>query len=294
LVTQVNYTVFQKIRNTALINGQEQNCKALVQIKPQGIRILALDENLKDVLALDDIQFTKNLEISEQISQFQHFISDSALSELKITNIWFSYSSAFFTLLPEILFDEEKAEIALQQICDLPDSFQIQDEKLSINARLIYGLPKEWTDWTNLVFDTQEVSWICNETSFIESGILISKVAETKICLALIENNYLFFGVFLDGKLLFFNRFEYKTENDLLYFCLLGMHETAMEPESTRLIVCGSLLPGSIGMEKLSRYFGEIEFAKPITKIQIESDFDVLRHHNYFDLTSQIIHIQGL
>jgi hypothetical protein len=292
LVEQINFTVFQKIRANTLANGKEQNCKAIVQIKPQGIRILVLNENLIEVLAFDDLQFTKSLSVSEQISQFQHFISESALTELKISKIWFSYSSSYFTLLPASLFSKEKAKMALDQVCDLPSFFLIQNEKLSIEAQIIYGLHNDWLDWTNLIFDTQEICWICNETNFIESGIAISEKDKTKICLAMVENDFLFFGVFSDGKLLFFNRFAYKTENDLLYFCLLGMQETGMEPETTRLLICGSLLPGSMGMEKLSRYFGEIEFAKPLLDIQLDNQFEVLKHHNYFDLSSQIKHLQ--
>ena len=294
MVAQLNYTVFQKLRTHGLGSEQAPNNQAIVQIKPQGVRILALDENLNRVLALDDIQFTKTLATSEQISQFQHFIAESLLSELQISKIWFCYSSPFFTLLPEDLFHKEKMELALHQVCDLPPSFIVQNEPLHIEAQIVYGLPKAWKDWTNLVFDTQEVCWVCNEAGFIESGLHLSMHSESKICMAVIENDYLFFGVFSENKPVFFNRFSYKTENDLLYFCLLGMQETGLEPQSTRFIVCGSLLPGSIGMEKLSRYFGEIEFARSVSDIHSESQFDLLRHHNYFDLISQVSHIQSL
>jgi len=290
----ISYSVFQKVRHPFISSRNEEKCEAIVQIKSQGIRILILSKFHFEILALDDIQFTKELDFSSQISQFQHYIAESSLSELKIDKIWFCYSPQYFCLLPEALFDEKKAELALLQICEIPFFYSIKFSDVKNGAKIVYALPKVWEEWTVQLFGSSEVAWICNHAGFLEDGLQISSGSEKPIHIGQIENDQIFCGVFLDDKLLFFNRFSYKSENDLLYFCLLVMEENQMVPETDRFIITGSLLPGSMGMEKLSRYLGAMEFARPIHSIPFEKEFEVLKHHNYFDLMSQAAYIQGL
>ena len=291
---KINYSVFQKVRHHEISVIKKENCKAIVQIKSHGIRILVLNETLAEVLSFDDIQFTKDLNFSEQISQFQFFMPESGLSELKIEKIWFCYSAEFFCLIPEPLFSEEKAENALLQICDVIYPYSLKSEKLKNDAHLVFALPKAWEDWTTQLFSSSEITWICNQSGLIEDGIKLSILMTGSICMAQIENDHLFIGAFSNGKLLFFNRFKYKSENDLLYFCLLVMEETGLSPESSKFFLAGSLLPGSIGMEKLSRYFGALEFIRPLHAVEIEIEFEMIRHHNYFDLISQVAYIRSL
>ena len=290
----VHYSAFQRLRHSSFEITKGEPCKAIVQIKSQGIRVIIFADETREILAFDDIQFTKAIHTTEQIAQFQYFMSESGLSQLNIDKIWFCYAAPHFCLLPEVLFDEEKAYLALNQVCEVDYPHLIKSQKISNGARIIYALPKEWEDWTTQLFVHSEITWNCNQTGLLESGFATSKDSGDGICLAQIENDHLLVSVFTSNKLLFFNRFDYHSENDLLYFCLLTMSENGLEPYSTRFILSGSILPGSMGMEKLNRYFGAIEFSKTVHTLHIEPRFEALRHHNYFDLISQMAYIQQL
>ena len=287
----INYSVFQRLRHSTIASRSKEKCKAIILVKQQEISILVLGENGKEIVAFDEIQFTKDIDIENQIAQFQYFMTESCLSELTIDSICICYSSQHFCILPDQLFDASKIEAALLQGSTIPYDFICNYDSLGFDAKIIYALPKAWKDWTEQVFESSEIVWKCNHTGFIEAARMLPVEQDDAFCITEIENDQLFVGVIKNHNLLFFNRFAYQSENDLLYFCLLAMQQNQMETNSGRLILCGNILSGSGGMEKLERYFGSIEFVKKSHILELETTFEILNHPKYFSLISQISHV---
>lgn len=250
-----NYTVSNRFKSES---GTEAG-SCFLQVKQNAIRILILDGQGDNILAFDEIQFTRNLAIEDQVAQFQHFLPQSCLSQLKVEKVMLVFEPIHFALVPNPVWNPEKALHYLLQTSDPEYDFQLLVHPGLFDAHLVFALPKAWADWANQLFASSEMEWQCNLATCLETCEHLSHET-SDFQWIWIENQYAFFISFRNGQLQFCNRFTFKTENDLLYFSLLAAQSAGLEPENARVIIAGSLLSSSLGFEKLNRYFGQLEF----------------------------------
>jgi hypothetical protein len=279
----IQYSVFQKIRCQNWASRKTEPSNALVQVLPQGVRILlSLAEN-DAIVAFDEIQFTTELSVEEQINQFRHFIPQSILAEAAVNAVTIATEARFFCLLPVHLFSEQVAEASLADLSDIPFPFTAMHEILANDMVIVFAVPNAWLDWTNQVFSQSELKWTCSLTGLLDYS-LGRKPNDSKEVYAQIDPKSFLAVCVENGRLLFANHFQFKTENDLLYFLLLVMDEMGLAPETNKVWLSGSILAGSSGFEKLNRYFGDLNFVKSTNFVQELAEEDFLHHHLNFDL----------
>ncbi|HVV54126.1 MAG TPA: DUF3822 family protein, partial [Mucilaginibacter sp.] len=64
---------------------------------------------------------------------------------------------------------------------------------------------------------------------------------------------------FRDGKLRFFNRFEFETADELAYYAAFVTGELKQQPQDITVVVSGDVLTGDENMKRLSEFFGKVE-----------------------------------
>lgn len=248
-----------------------------------GLRLLyRLPEN-GSLCALDEIRFTRNLSPSEKLAQFRHFIPDSLLSETQFERIILALDPRSFTLIPESLFSPDAAAGLLQLVGDVSTQDEILYEKVREDMVLVFSVSKEWTGWASGIFQPAEVQWTC-----VFSGMLRQMAAYTEKdqLLAHIGPGRLYSLAVKEGKFCFFNRYDFRTEQDLLYYFLLSMEQSRLNPEQDEVLLCGSIMSGSAGYEKLIRYAGNVKFAVSPEPDSLLPPAAGIRHPVYFDLLS--------
>ncbi len=280
-----HYTKIQEYRT----DNQVDTALAYIQIKSHTIRILIWESSQNNLLAFDEIQFTRPLNTEEQIAQFQHFLPESGLSGFPVRQVRLIYEPGHFVLVPAPLWDEKNALDYLLQTGEPAFDFRILEQTFGEGHHLVYALPLAWKNWADQLFESSEIQWLCSLIPFIYKGMEMCP-PDKSMMLACIENEYMFGLAFRGGSLQFLNRFEFKTENDLLYFTLLTAETAGANPAEDRLLLCGNLLPSSLGFEKLNRYFGNTEFISDKTPASDVQGAGFLRHSVYFDLMMHLSH----
>lgn len=255
---------------------------ACIQIKTHNIRVMITDDRQQRLLAFDEIQFTRNLSQEEQILQIQHFLPESGLSKFPVKQVQLIYEPRHFVLVPEPIWDEKNAHEYLLQTGDPDYDFRIMEQPFGEGHHLVFALPLVWQNWASQLFESSEMQWCTSLLPLINRGMESCKTGNS-LLMASVENAYVFILAFRDGSLQFLNRFDFRTENDLLYFCLLAAETAGIQPEKDRFLLCGSLLPSSLGFEKLNRYFGATEFLSEKGILKEETGTAFLQHSVYFD-----------
>jgi hypothetical protein len=280
------YTISQFYRGEFSVDS----ALACIQIKTQSIRILILESSTKKVAAFDEIQFTRTLALEDQILQFQHFLPKSGLSSFPVERVQMVFEPAFFTLIPSPIWDPNFALDYLLQTGDPDFDFQIVVQSFGDGHHLVYALPLHWINWAKQLFESSEMQWRVSLIALANLGM--EKWPHEASCLfACVENHYVFLMAFKNGALQYLNRFEFKTENDLLYFALLAAQTCGISTEKDKFFICGSLMPSSLGFEKLNRYFGSLEFVSEKSQGLSDPAVAFLQQSVYFDLMSQIPHL---
>ncbi len=283
--TPIQYSVTQKIRSGNWESRKDDPTSALIQILPEGVRILLSDANQPMELALDEIQFTSSLTENQKVEQFSRFLPSGVLAESAVTSVTISVEPRFYSLLPVELYSDEAAENCLRLLSDIEFEFTVYHEKTGNDTVLFYAVPNEWKNWASQLFSASEVHWTCGISGLIHEALSMTPSGEKAVYAHVDTRSFLGIGV-EDGKLIFANYYPFKAENDLLYFLLLIMDETGLLPESAPVYLSGSILSGSSGFEKINRYFGNLRFVKnPVLPNEFPTQ-DTLQHPYYYDLTT--------
>ncbi len=96
----------------------------------------------------------------------------------------------------------------------------------------------------------------------------------------------LYLTVFDRQNLLYFNAFQFKQANDVLYYTLLAYEQFRLSPLETPLIVTGHLLEDTDTYRLLQRYCRLLRFAALRSSFQLPVSAGHLPAHYFFDLYS--------
>ena len=283
-ILQLQYHIVQKQRSADWENHKSAGGEVFLQMLEDGLRLLYRLPASGSLCGLDEIRFTRNLNTAEKLAQFRHFIPESLLSETEFTGITLAVDPGAFTLVPESLFDEASASDLLKLVAEVSDSEGIFHEKTGAGSVLVFSVAKEWLDWASGIFQPAELKWTCHFSGMMRH--FLTESSEKELVLAHIGPSRLHCFGRKDGQFCFFNRYHFKSEQDLLYFFLLALEQTGLDPENALVQLCGSIMTGSAGFEKLNRYAGNLQFAIPGETDSLLPPAAGIRHPVYFDLLS--------
>lgn len=244
--------------------------------------------NLK-VLAIDSIQWTKKLTEEEQVAQLELFLAtNSWVGMAHFAIVYLGHSSEVFTAVPDSVLatGSEAATLAMIAPLDEVRTSVHANRHIQRGFHMVFALPKVWEQWAQQRFAGTTCQWLSEVSGFLEAGFAVSKTQNERFLLALVDLDSVLFVGIDDSKLLYVNRFGYKSENDLLYFFLLALDCCALEPADGKVVLAGSVLVGSAGYEKLARYLDRMESVKLPSQIRIPEKLSMLAHHSWFDLLS--------
>jgi hypothetical protein len=162
-----------------------------------------------------------------------------------------------FTLVPASLFKPEKvADFA--RFLDVKPDEKVFSQRLDADNQVIFKTDK-------LLIDLLADKFGINSIVFSPKGWIkltaASNPSDHQLYLN-VDGERVEFLNFKDGKLRFYNSFEFKTADELAYFAMLVTNELELSPQDITIV-----LSGRIGVEdgngsSLTRFFGGVELNK--------------------------------
>ena len=283
------YHMVQRQRSADWDRHKTAGGEVLLQMMEDGLRLLYRLPDKGALCALDEIRFTRNLNQSGKLQQFRQFIPESFLSEAEFSLVRIAADPTAFTLIPSPLFSEETARDLLQLVADVPETDVIFHEKKGDDVHLVFSVPGEWVEWAAGFFTQAAPDWTCLFSGMLQT---MSQAGDSAGMLLHVESGRIHCMAKNNEGLSFFNRYRYRTEHDLLYFFLLAMEQSGLEPGSDLVQLCGSIMSGSAGFEKLQRYAGNLRFALPPETESLLPPAAGIRHPLYFDLLTLFPSVQ--
>jgi hypothetical protein len=160
-----------------------------------------------------------------------------------------------FTLVPRPLFKKDKvADYA--RLLDVKPAEKVLAQVLDAQNVIIYKVDEK------IISAVQKFD-LAN-TVYIGKGWITAMAQKSPANNALYlytENEKVEFLAFKDGRIRFYNRFEFKSEDDLVYFTAFVTNELNMPPRSTHLKLSGDIKPGDQYNSRLAEFFSEISFS---------------------------------
>ncbi|MEI6348993.1 MAG: DUF3822 family protein [Bacteroidota bacterium] len=167
-----------------------------------------------------------------------------------------------FIHIPNELFDEQNLHTYLQDQVDI-DKFA--------EGQLFYNTQKNITGVfiinKKLVQEVKEVFKDAEITSYSNALLKFSDSIKHvgKSCTVLLSINNFYFDMVVKkrGQLYFFNRFQFTTKEDFIYFIIMTLQKLEIISSDVEIAIIGKIESQSSLNELIRRYFEDVRFAIP-------------------------------
>lgn len=215
---------------------------------------------------------------------FRLFLKENKYINAAVKQIRYLVTSHKNTLVPASLYDEQKKESFLQFNHELSTGENIHASYIkNIDAYNVFAVSKAIE---NLCVNHKQDIKIAHFTDSLIAKTLINSKRKMRVpvislyCLP----QRLFAIVHSEGELLLYNSFEYKTDNDFIYFIMYLIEMLKLKPDETEIVFSGFIEKNASVMQRLKKFLKHIKYDSPDEKFQYSYTFNVLPQHKFSNL----------
>jgi len=228
--------------------------------KHRCLLLLSKDYNFKDLFS-----FINN----------DNFITKTFLSK-SITIVNFPN-----TLVPKELYNEEDKE-KLFELNHIPNDIILADN-LKNEIVNIYSIPMHIYQTINNLIPEAKLN--AQSSVLINNFLNYNQMKETMFLY--LKESFVNIIITKNEKLLFQNKFEYKTKEDLLFYVLFCIQQNNMSNEEIKTIVFGNIKKEEFNI--LYDYIRNIEYGNKLKDVSCGNEFNSIQDHCYNILFRQYL-----
>lgn len=229
---------------------------SVLSLSKTGFSIIIASGNKQDIRLSAHAHWPSEKSYSKLIARFEQCLDQIPVQVDLCQGIRCLVNFQKFSLVPEHLYQKGEGQTLLSYTAKLQKGDHIYtDHWVGSESILIHALPVEIIDWIKKRFPQALVH---HQSTAIEalhqlfpkgdfSGILYVDKTEADFFLA------------NKAKLQWYNKFEYQTEEDLLYFILYCLEQNRFLPTELQLKIGGHSLKGDKLRQLLDRYISDVK-----------------------------------
>ena len=267
-----------------LNKDRTENYKLSIRLSPDGFSFCTLDEHKNKYLSLESYSIKPPRSNEEYIGLLNDIIESANFLKQRFKSVHLLYENNHFTLIPDSLFNPEKKELYLHFNHEIDPSDKIAYNKLiNLDAFNIYTMPASVNQWIKQTFPDAIVT---HSISVLVEGILLNfknanlektvfiQVRPTSFDVLYVKNN----------KVVFLNSFNYRTNEDFVYFLMYVLEQLQLNPEYITLQLIGGISEQSALYILISKYVKYCRFIDRNDSFLYSRVFDQLPSHTFYNL----------
>jgi hypothetical protein len=226
------------------------------------ITIAILDSVRNKYILLKEYLFDSKWSLQNQLEVFKSDILKDDILNNRFKTVSFMYETKSSVIVPETLFDKNKLDLFFDFNQDIEPCDRLLWDKLNnAGAILIYSMPAQLMTAMESVFPN--IKYFHHGTSMIENTLIQNKNRNSPPKLY-ININHSFFDIIIleSSQLKLFNSFDYKSEDDFIYYVLLIFEQFKLNPEETEITLSGIIKKNDVYFQKIKKYIKNIRFEK--------------------------------
>ncbi len=232
----------------------------------------------------ESFECSERLEADDYMRSIESIVRDNPYLTSGFERVTLIYVSPQSVFIPSELYKEEEKASYLSFNHIIKNGYKPCSEKLyNLDAYVVYPLP----DFIKHTFDKLFPDYRLRHfsTALIESVLYDVRYAGYKADMVIhVQKNH-FEILLLDGtNLLFFNSFNYKTWDDILYYLFFVMEQAEISAENIDLLMVGRTSMDTDLYKNLKPYFRSVDFGKRSDLFKYDDTFDEIPHHYFYNL----------
>ena len=250
----------------------------------KGFSFCIIDTSLQKYIALKHYKFEKISSYASSLNKLNEIFNNDELLYNKFKSVKLIFASQRETLVPLPLFSNEdiKKYFYFNQSEEKNEEVLYNKIKNS-DAVNIFSIPTKFINFFNNKFDN--ITYYHQSTPFIENALIENK--NQKFDYKVYVYNYEFFFdviVISPQKLLFYNTFKYKNENDFAYYLMNVFEQLKLNPSQTPVYLMGDITKQSDCYNIIKKFITNIYFKKLSNSFDYSYVFNQIPEHYFFNM----------
>lgn len=283
-----SYILNKKIKDdTFSVDHISEYCLSL-QVSNQLFRVCITDSARNRCLFLEDYQFENVINSDHLLAVLKEIYDEHHLLQ---AGYWKSVKLAFktpnFSVIPNVLFDQEFAKDYLSLNCTLNSSTHedvLYYKQQSTDVVNIFSVDKKIIAFFEAIYLGKKMKIVHHTSSLIEGVMVQNQNKDQKEMCIFIEKEQMTLVIKTNRSLEFCNTFFYSTPEDFVYYVMFVASQLKFDPESNQVVIWGDLSTDSPLIKKLKLYMCHIKLGNKPASLYFGYNFDEVLDHNFFDL----------
>jgi len=242
--------------NNIQINSEN---RLSVQVTLTGLSFLVTNIDSRDKLFFSEKKLDSNLSPEETLLELQKVISNNQNLQGTFKEVSLVYSTNLYTLVPESLFDENKASEYLKFNAKILANDFVAHEVIENYDIVVVYVP--FININNYFFEQYGSFHYFHSTSVLLKSFLNTEKhsQEPKIYLHL-QDDFFDCIIIKNGALQLCNTYSYKTPEDFIYYVLFAIEQLKLNPDTVQTLLCGAIKEEDDYYQIAYKYIRNISF----------------------------------
>ena len=221
-------------------NNNLTNKELSIQLSLNGLSFCVLNRKDQAIIALEDIPFEKKMNPLELLDKLKHIVNTTEALQDTFDKVLVIHDNELASLVPKALFKEELKADYLKFNTKIVKSDFIAHDSIKMNDSVCVYVP--YVNINNYLYDLfGAFTYKHVSTVLIESILKLEKNQDKVNFYVHVHPTHFEIVVVDKAKLVFYNRFDYKTKEDFVYYILFTAEQLALNPETLNLILLGRI-----------------------------------------------------
>ncbi|UII76311.1 DUF3822 family protein [Flagellimonas sp. HMM57] len=212
--------------------------KLSIQVGLNGLSFCVLDTISNTVLAFEKIDFKTASTPYLLLKELKSVLNQQTKLDKDFAEVVVIHKNALFSLVPKTLFNKEELPNYLKFNAKIMANDQIVFDEIVNHDIVNVYIP--FTNVNNYIFE------LFGEFEFKHSGTVLitmllnqTRTSTEPTCYVQVSKKEMEIAVIADKKILFYNHFEYKTNEDFIYYLLFSLEQLQLNLEKVQLKLFG-------------------------------------------------------
>ena len=216
------------------------NIKLSIHISLNGLSFCIIDLISKEIDFLRTYSLSKNSTPKELLKTLKKGFKENGELRNSFSSVKIIHYNNLSTVVPEPLFDKKNALSYLKFNSKILQNDYIAYDRIFNNECVNVFIP--YVNINNYIFKMFD-SFVYNHYSSIilEKVKLNEKNTTTPSLYLNININHMEITYFVKNKLVFYNRFDFNTKEDVMYYLLFTIDQLKLNPEEIPVVITGNI-----------------------------------------------------
>ena len=292
--TNKKYTPLLTVRDTRFDIDQLNRYHLSIQVSDQTLKVSCVEPTTRKCLLLMTYRLAHG-QAQHSVSAIEHVYREHPLLA---TDNWAAATLCVdnqqYTLVPERLFQAEKAAVYLDFACARGDYTVQHFVHPSLNVAIAFATEPALLHWFQTTYSKTPLCTIHQANSVIEGVWHYLKgyrLGSNPKIFAFVQPMHLHITAMQRGSLLYYNRFRYANSDELLHYILIVMRALKLDAGFHEVIVGGNMTKSSLAYKKARNYIRHLSLSSRLPYLQFRHLFKrKLTAHHLDVLSAHLCH----